>query len=273
MSNPSDNPLEKIQQASAEGRYADIAELIPEEARGNVFQQLWFPTVISMMDFKNYKELNKTWLADILKWRDEDQQGVLRSNANGWHSTVDMHTRDEFKSMGLQFLHQAAEVAKRLGFDEDAEPIICNMWANVSPYGAFNKNHNHPNTILSLAYYVQAPPGCGRFRVTDPRPQTKVMMPPFSKTKTRPTEMFEEVYYEPIPGRCIMFPSWLMHEVEPNLTEVQGDDGMRISVSANIFFRMKSNTLKVKSGLNNKGILTIDGEVLEPTGLVNMLTD
>ena len=67
-----------------------------------------------------------------------------------------------------------------------------------------------------------------------------------------------------------MFPSWLVHEVQPNLTEVQGDDGLRISVSANIFFRMKNSIEKVKEGLNNKGMLTLDGKVLESRGLLNM---
>ena len=263
MSNPSDNPLEKLQRASAEGRYSDIAELIPEECRGNVFQEHWFPTIVSLMDIKNYKELNRGWIA-------EDQKGIMRSNAQGWHSSVDMHTRREFMPMGQQFLFQAAEVAKRMGFDEDAEPIIVNMWANVSPYGAYNKSHNHPNTILSLAYYLQAPPGCGKFRVSDPRPQTSVLIPPYSATKKRPVEMFDEVFYEPIPGRCIMFPSWLVHEVQPNLTEVKGDDGLRISVSANIFFRMKSSMQKVKNGLDNKGVLTPDGEILESRGMINL---
>ena len=273
MSHPSespDNTLEKLQSASADGRYSDIAELIPEECRGTVFQEHWFPTIVSLMDIKAYKELNRAWIAEILKWKAEDQKGVVRSNAQGWHSAVDMHTRREFMPMGQQFLLQAAEVAKRMGFDEDAEPIIVNMWANVSPYGAYNKSHNHPNTILSLAYYLQAPPGCGKFRISDPRPQTGVLIPPFSTSKKRPTEMFDEVFYEPIPGRCIMFPSWLVHEVQPNLTEVQGDDGLRISVSANIFFRMKNSLQKIKNGLDNKGVLTPDGEILESRGLINL---
>ena len=271
MSTPSENInlIEKMKQASAEGRYADIAELIPEANRGVLFQEHWFPTIISVMDIKNYKELNKIWIAEILKWKNIDK-GVVRSNAEGWHSTLDMHTRKEFIPMGQQFLFQAAEAGKRLGFDEDAEPIIVNMWANVSPYGAYNKSHNHPNTIFSLAYYLQAPPNCGKFRVGDPRPQTSVLRPPYSSSKPRPLEMFDEVYYEPIPGRCVMFPSWMMHEVQPNLTDVKGDDGFRISVSANIFFRMKNSGEKIKEGHDNKGMLTMDGELLEGRGILSL---
>ncbi|MEJ2574478.1 MAG: TIGR02466 family protein [Gammaproteobacteria bacterium] len=268
MSHPSDNPLENIQRARSEERYADVAELIPEEARGNVFHEVWFPTIISMMDIKNYKEQNKIWLTEIFKWRDEDQSGVQRSNDKGWHSAVDMHTRPQFIPMGQQFLRQAAVVAKRMGFDESAEPIIVNMWANVSPYGAANKNHNHANCILSLAYYLQAPPGCGKICFFDPRAQATVLTPPFAADQPRPREMLNEVVYEPIPGRCVMFPSWLMHEVQPNHTAVQGDDGLRVSVSANIFFRMKKD--KVAKDADNKGMLTVDGEILEVGGMISL---
>ena len=270
MSHPSDSPIKNIQRARAEGRYSDIAEFIPEEQRGSVFYEQWFPTIISLMDVKNYKELNKSWIAEILRLKSEDQEGIVRSNVQGWHSTVDMHTRREFIPMGQQFLYQAVEVSKRLGFDDDAEPIIVNMWANVSPYGASNKSHNHANAILSLAYYLQAPPDCGKVTFSDPRPQASVLLPPYSDSKPKPNEMLKNVSYEPIPGRCVMFPSWLVHEVQPNFTALKGDDGLRISVSANIFFRMKGAVQKLNKGLDNKGMLTLDGEILEARGLVNL---
>ena len=43
-----------------------------------------------------------------------------------------------------------------------------------------------------------------------------------------PARLFRETHYEPIAGRCIMFPSWLMHCVDPN----ESND-IRISVSFN----------------------------------------
>lgn len=270
MTSPADNPLEKIQRARIEGRYSDVADLIPEETRGSVLYELWFPTIISFMDIKYHKTLNKKWISQILKWRDKDQKGIVRSNSQGWHSTVDMHTRKEFIPMGMQFLSQAEEVAKRMGLDESAEPIIVNMWANVSQCGAYNRNHTHPSTFLSLAYYLQAPPGCGKICFTDPRAQAGVLELPYSRNKPKTNEMLREISYEPIPGRCIMFPSWLAHEVQPNLTKLKGDEGLRISVSANIFFRMKAGAIHVPKGHDNKGILTKDGEILDARGLANL---
>ena len=48
----------------------------------------------------------------------------------------------------------------------------------------------------------------------------------------RPEEYGQEVFWLPIPGRMIMFPSWVRHSVEPNQS-----DEYRISVSGNITFR------------------------------------
>jgi hypothetical protein len=43
--------------------------------------------------------------------------------------------------------------------------------------------------------------------------------------------MIREVRFEPLEGRLIMFPGWLPHEVEPNLSEEE--DNIRISISFN----------------------------------------
>jgi uncharacterized protein (TIGR02466 family) len=43
-----------------------------------------------------------------------------------------------------------------------------------------------------------------------------------------PKHLWKEVHFEPIQGRCIMFPSWLNHTVDIN----QSND-IRISVSFN----------------------------------------
>jgi uncharacterized protein (TIGR02466 family) len=49
------------------------------------------------------------------------------------------------------------------------------------------------------------------------------------------TLAWSEVYFEPIEGRLLLFPAWLQHEVEPNLSEESGPAGDRISVSFNLF--------------------------------------
>jgi len=61
----------------------------------------------------------------------------------------------------------------------------------------------------------------------DPRPGVQQCMPSRKKVKL-PRELWREIYYDPIPGRMIMFPSWMWHKVEPNKS-----NDIRISVSFN----------------------------------------
>ena len=43
-----------------------------------------------------------------------------------------------------------------------------------------------------------------------------------------PSRLYRETSYEAVAGRCIMFPSWVTHCVDPN-----DSDDLRISVSFN----------------------------------------
>ena len=79
----------------------------------------------------------------------------------------------------------------------------------------------------------------------------------------KPREFLNEVYWKPIPGRLIMFPSWAVHEVEPNLSELKGKKGLRVSVSGNVSFYFKKGikSKEEREGHDAKGILTLDGTV------------
>ena len=113
-------------------------------------------------------------------------------------------------------------------------PVISNMWANVSPRYAFNRVHTHPGSAWSGVYYVHAPEHSGKIYFQDPRPQAQVYNVRYKTDAPRKREVWSEVFYEPIVGRLILFPAWLQHEVQPNLSELEGEAGERISISFNI---------------------------------------
>ena len=58
-----------------------------------------------------------------------------------------------------------------------------------------------------------------------------------------------------------MFPSWAVHEVEPNLSELKGKKGLRVSVSGNLSFRLKKDASyqEEREGHDAKGFLTMEG--------------
>jgi uncharacterized protein (TIGR02466 family) len=97
----------------------------------------------------------------------------------------------------------------------DSEPYLGNMWANINPPGGMNRAHQHPNSLWSGVYYIKAPKNSGQLKIDDPRSSAS-MVRPNQKKGPVPPRLFRETHYEPIAGRCIMFPSWLMHCVDPN---------------------------------------------------------
>jgi uncharacterized protein (TIGR02466 family) len=105
------------------------------------------------------------------------------------------------------------------------------MWANINPPGGMNRAHQHPNSLWSGVYYIKAPKNSGHLKIDDPRSPAAMVRPKQKEGKT-PARLWRETDYEPIAGRCIMFPSWLMHCVDPN-----NSNDIRISVSFNFLQR------------------------------------
>lgn len=54
-------------------------------------------------------------------------------------------------------------------------------------------------------------------------------------------QQWQEINYEPVEGRMILFPSWLRHEVESNLCDLGGTAAGRISISFNYGQAPKNN--------------------------------
>jgi len=188
-----------------------------------MFRELHFPTPIYIADIK-HPTLNQELERDIVAWSKQDK-GITRTNVQGWHSTTNMHELPQFKKL-VDMLYACQ---KTIYNQEhlDSEPVLGNMWANINPPGGMNRAHQHPNSLWSGVYYIKAPKNSGHLKIDDPRSPAAMVRPRQKEGKT-PARLWRETHYEPIAGRCIMFPSWLMHCVDPN-----NSNDIRISVSFN----------------------------------------
>ena len=186
-------------------------------------RELYFATPVYVKDIGT-PEFNTQLEQNIINWSRQDK-GVQKTNVNGWHSPTDMHLKPEYKML-VDLLHQAQHFIYN---DEllDNEPFLGNMWANINPPGGYNRAHTHPNSLWSGVYYVKAPINSGHLKVEDPKPSINISRPR-RKQGQLPKHLWNEVHFEPIAGRLIMFPSWLNHCVDTN----QSND-IRISVSFN----------------------------------------
>jgi uncharacterized protein (TIGR02466 family) len=189
-----------------------------------MIKEYYFPTIIYVKDLPNANELNPYLEKHIIEWSNQDK-GVSKTNVNGWHSQTDMNHKKEYEPLIKELFQMQNEIIQEERLDIKAR--LGNMWANINPPGGYNNGHLHPNSLFSGAYYVKAQPNSGRLQLMDPRPGIQQVMPARKPGKL-PRELWRETYYDAVPGRLIMFPSWLWHKVEPN----QSND-IRISVSFN----------------------------------------
>ena len=188
-----------------------------------MFRELHFPTPIYIADIK-HPTLNQELERDIVAWSKQDK-GITRTNVQGWHSTTNMHELPQFKKL-VDMLYACQKTIYEQEHYE-SEPFLGNMWANINPPGGMNRAHQHPNSLWSGVYYIKAAKNSGHLKIDDPRSSDE-MCRPKQKNGEKPPRLYRETHYEPIAGRCIMFPSWLMHCVDPN----ESND-IRISVSFN----------------------------------------
>ena len=188
-----------------------------------MFRELHFPTPIYIADIK-HPTLNQELEKDITDWANKDK-GITRTNVKSWHSPTNMANLPEYKKL-VSMLYACQKTIYEQEHLE-SEPFLGNMWANINPPGGMHRAHQHPNSLWSGVYYIKAPKNSGHLKIDDPR-SSAAMVRPTQKKGTLPVRLYRETHYEPIAGRCIMFPSWLMHCVDPN----QSND-IRISVSFN----------------------------------------
>ena len=103
---------------------------------------------------------------------------------------------------------------------------VTNCWAIINKKFASNAGHIHANSLISSAYYVSAPKECGHIVFDDPRPGATIKKGPYKNLNNWNQGNF---LIEPKNGLLVMFPSFLTHHVQPNMSEEE-----RVIVSFNL---------------------------------------
>ena len=114
-----------------------------------------------------------------------------------------------------------------MNWDLDIQSVkISSMWAIINEQGAWNQKHQHSNSDISAAYYVSAHENCGDIVFYDPRP-SRVYKYPIAKSPNKLNATVNSI--KPEPGMLVLFPSYLDHSVNPNLSEKK-----RVVISFNL---------------------------------------
>ncbi|MCL6434781.1 MAG: hypothetical protein K6T90_11320 [Leptolyngbyaceae cyanobacterium HOT.MB2.61] len=185
-----------------------------------------FPTPLFVFSLKEHDKLNQHLLALIYRLKQSDP-GHTASNVLGWHSKVNLFELSEIQPFKQLVDEAIAQVAQAVGYG-NVRITAANCWANVNPKYASNKIHDHANCLFSGVYYVQTPKDCGSLMFYDPR-SARTFYKPNVQSYTAYTA--DAVAHVAEAGLLLIFPSWLKHGVEPNLS-----DEDRISISFNYVF-------------------------------------
>lgn len=194
---------------------------------------LWGTPFVSYQ-WPDCDELNRELEALILEKESADSTGRgIRSNAGGWQSRGNIVTWQE---PCIQTLKQRVEtlifnLIGELVLKDGRErsfTLMMDGWANVCRAGDYNVVHTHPNAMWSVVYYVAAGepdksvPYGGMLELLDPRESANYI-------QIQNTVLDARTFIENVPGRMVVFPSWVKHMVHPFV-----GDGVRVSIAVNV---------------------------------------
>jgi uncharacterized protein (TIGR02466 family) len=203
----------------------------------NFTKRSYFPTHIFQIDLPEPEELNNKLLNLIYAERERDQKGIERSNIpalGGWHSHNELHKSADYKDITQLIGAATDKISDDQGYDPNYKMKIGTMWSIINPPGSANRAHVHPGCLWSGVYYIQAPAGAGNIEFIEPRTVHLMNQPRYRPNTKRAKENWTKVRFEPVPGRMIIFPSWLYHAVDANTSKEEGDKRNRIIISFNL---------------------------------------
>ena len=187
-----------------------------------------FPTMIFHWDVDSFEENKDEVLKYCYAERKKDPQGVLKSNSGGWQSGSGHHQ----ESFIYSFLRKEVVdflISTRV-FKEEVGVEMWNMWININQKRDYNIIHNHPNCDLSGVFWIKTSENSGKLQFVNPNNFSQhTFLNSFQQCVRNKYLAHLQYDMDLIPGRIVLFPSHLLHGVEPSQSRED-----RISISFNI---------------------------------------
>jgi uncharacterized protein (TIGR02466 family) len=179
----------------------------------------------------DFLSIDNSALEEYCLKQKKSQSGRIVSNQGGWQSNDLDFTAPELAPLLAEISFRLNKLHKELQLIDDGIQVIDNMWANVNGPGSYNLLHLHPASIFSGVYYVKGNEKSGSIRFRNPNLPLEFVIPPRQIKEFNGFNSSSWKIY-PEPGKLVIFPSWLLHDVSPNQ-----DSADRISISFNSIMR------------------------------------
>lgn len=171
---------------------------------------------------------------EIDAMRRDDPLGRAVSNSGGWQSVDKIESNPIFvKAIRSIKRMIRTEMMPFLGIAEENVIVdFHNSWANINDKGAWNKPHLHNGCFYSGVMYIDADGTEGDFSAIDTNHKVVGTFP-------NTPRIIESWKVSPKTGDVYLFPSGLMHMVEPNYTNKE-----RYSISFNFDVAINSDEFR-----------------------------
>ena len=169
-------------------------------------------------NYTNHENLNNLIMGEIEELRKKDPKGMPGGNAGCWRSAERYKCETElYKAISLMLSTWCDHY-----FPKQPMDATITYWTNVNEPGSCNLFHSHyrADADISGVYYVQGK-DTGIIRFSTHEQMNKMIRPgqPYANM----------IGHDPREGDLLMFPSYLLHDVDVNRSERQ-----RISIAFNV---------------------------------------
>ena len=182
----------------------------------------------------NYKNLNKKLKSEIYKLKEENQEGIYRSNYGGWHS--EEFYKEHFKD--LREIISNVFSKEILNINGIIKPEM--LWTIINKKGSYNEGHTHGrDTYYTGVYYVKIPKNSGNLYFMDTNWDPHLIASYTDIYKA--DKSIKEVEIKSEEGDLYFFKGKIPHRVGKNFS-----DEDRISISFNFKYRGILKQMKEK---------------------------
>jgi uncharacterized protein (TIGR02466 family) len=184
-----------------------------------------FPSIVTEVECDFYSFIQSSLIDWIYNYK-KTSNGAIISNRGGWQSPSDFYLNESFDEYTDYILKNALMSLTHY----DLNFKLSNMWININGERDYNVIHNHPNSLISGVFWVKTPENCGSLIFHSPHSFTQhLLLHSVDSEIAKEQNYYGSFTFEPKEGTIILFPSELLHGVEPNKSNQD-----RISIAFNL---------------------------------------